>query len=422
MKLSTKPDGNVALPVAGWIPDGYPRPGSLGWAERLAVVFALAHIVCESWIALSQGFLALAVIALAVAIRKKRLSIEPDTLYVPLLLFAVGSTLSAVVAPHPLESIRETGEWFNFLTVPVMFVLLRQVRGFIRAAVAAFCVLYAVTTLWGLVQFFALGRRDLEHRITGPTPHVMTFSGIVLPLCVIAVVLFLERRRLVLGLAALTGCLALVATLTRSAWIGWLVGMTVWILLRRSRALIWMLPAVVLVVTLLPLSIFGRLTSTFDLKQYSNFDRIRMFEAGGEIIRDHTIFGVGPGNVSAVYARYRRSDAPRFFVPHLHDNVIQIWAERGLIPLFAFLMLFAVVGARCLRIARSPDRGPIGRAGLAAIAAIFTAGFFEFNFGDSEVLMTLLCLIALLLEVGEHPVEPISAGTNGTGDGVVAIG
>lgn len=422
MKPSTKHDPGDRRPVvarrAGW----FPLLSSLGWPERCAVVFGLAHIVSENWIAMSQSFLALTVISVGIAIRKQRLHLEPDPLYIPLLFFAAGSTLSALFAPNPLVSVREAGEWFTFLVFPVMLVLARQIPGFLRAATVAFGALLGMSSVWGLVQFFALGQHDLEHRITGPAPHVMTFSGIVLPVAVVAMVLFLERRRLSTGLLAAASGMVLVATLTRSAWIGWLVGIGLWMVLRRSRALLWVAPLAVLLVTFAPMSIFSRMISTFDLRQYSNLDRIRMVQAGIEIIRDNPVFGVGPGNVPEVYARYRRPDAPRFYVPHLHDNPVQIWAARGIVPLFGFLAWYALFLWRCLRMTRDPGRGTIGRAGIAAAAALFVAGLFEFNFGDSEVVMTMLALSAIILVAGEGPLPGEPWGTNGSDPGVVANG
>jgi hypothetical protein len=37
----------------------------------------------------------------------------------------------------------------------------------------------------------------------------------------------------------------------------------------------------------------------------------------------------------------------------------------------------------------------IAGAGLAAVVAMVVAGLFEYNFGDSEVLMLFLCLVTL---------------------------
>jgi hypothetical protein len=44
---------------------------------------------------------------------------------------------------------------------------------------------------------------------------------------------------------------------------------------------------------------------------------------------------------------------------------------------------------------RSPDPDWSVRAALGALTGLFVAGLFEYNFGDSEVLMLTLLLMAL---------------------------
>jgi len=45
---------------------------------------------------------------------------------------------------------------------------------------------------------------------------------------------------------------------------------------------------------------------------------------------DRPIFGLGPELVKPYYTLYRDPDAPRWRVPHLHDNVLQIAAASGI--------------------------------------------------------------------------------------------
>ena len=81
--------------------------------------------------------------------------------------------------------------------------------------------------------------------------------------------------------------------------------------------------------------------------------------------------------------------------PHLHNNPLQIAAERGL-PALAIWLWFIVALVRDLRKRFSDGRHrELGAAALAATAALLTAGLFEYNFGDSEVLMLFLLIVTL---------------------------
>jgi len=74
---------------------------------------------------------------------------------------------------------------------------------------------------------------------------------------------------------------------------------------------------------------------------------------------------------------------------------MQIAAERGL-PALAVWLVFVVVTT--VDLARAFFRGRerfLAAAGLAAVVGMMAAGFFEYNFGDSEFLMLFLFLITL---------------------------
>lgn len=120
-----------------------------------------------------------------------------------------------------------------------------------------------------------------------------------------------------------------------------------------------------------------------------------MAQAGVEMIRDHPVVGIGPGNIEETYPFYRLPDAPRFRTPHLHSNPFQIWAERGIVTFVAYHLLFFLVVRELWR-RRYRDRAAADSA-IAATIAFFIAGLTEYNFGDGEVLMTWLDALALAL-------------------------
>jgi O-antigen ligase len=97
------------------------------------------------------------------------------------------------------------------------------------------------------------------------------------------------------------------------------------------------------------------------------------------------------------YPSYRWPEAPNPQAPHLHNNVLQMAAERG-VPGLAFFawwaLLTCLVAAREARRAEH-DESPVAAGVLAAIVAVFAAGLFEYNLGDSEVLMLVLLLDAV---------------------------
>jgi O-antigen ligase len=380
-------------PLIRWLlPDGAPVYVSLAAATYFA------HILCEGWISSSQGFLGLAVIFTAIAWKRGEIEPAGHPLLLPLALFVAGSYLSAFFAPEPLRTAGRVHDWLNFLTFFVALTLYHRYPVLVRRAITTFAALAIFLATYGLFQYFILGHRVLETRITGPTAHVMTFSGIILALSLFFLILAFDERKPLWWIAGSLTSLALVLTFTRGAWIGFLAGAITFLALRRARWVAYSVPVLIFLVIISPLAVFGRLVSTFDTQQSSNLDRIRMVEAGIEMIRDRPMVGVGPANVKQVYPLYRSDDAPRFRVPHLHNNIVQIWAERGLVALLGYLFLVGYLIVYCL--GRRGAGGSIrtfADAGVAIAVALFVAGLFEYNFGDSEVTMTKLDLFAIIL-------------------------
>ena len=372
----------------------------------IAVLWYLVHLVCAGWVASSEAGAFLAMVATAMAIWRRELRPSFHILYFPLALYAIDSTISALFAFRAIHSIGENALWLKMLLFPTALILFRNVPRSRELALRAMLAFGAFSAGFGLVQYFLFGQHDLEHRITGPTAHVMTLSGLLLPVALIFLVLWFHAPA---NLALLGGTIlvtvALLMTFTRSAWLGWIVAVSVLLVLKRPRALAFALPLLVVFLTFMPMSLFSRVASSFDTSQSSNLDRIRMIEAGVEIIKDYPLLGVGPANIKEVYPLYRKPDAPRFKIPHLHNNVIQLWAERGVVGLAAYILLIALFLRECAR-GWHGSQSRFAEVGVAVTVGLAAAGMFEFNFGDTEVFWIMLDIYALVIAYLERPLPP----------------
>jgi O-antigen ligase len=369
---------------------------ALPTALRWAVLLYLAHILLQGKIALSQISAGFAVLVLGWAIFRKQVAPSFHILYFPLAVYGVASTISSFVMPHTDRAPGEAMLWIKMLIFPLALILFREVPWSREAALKAQIVFAVAIASYGLFQFFAQDRRHLDNRITGPVTHVLTYSGLLLPLSLFLLVLAMHRRKPGYIVATLIVSLALLLTFTRSVWIAWAAAVFVILILKRWRWVPVAAGILLLFGALMPMGLFSRLTSTFDVEQASNLDRIQMAEAGVEIIKDYPMLGVGPANVKEIYPLYRKQNYIRFRPPHLHNNVIQIWAERGVIALAAYILLLVLFLRECVRAWRGPAR-QFAQAGVLIATSLTVAGLFEFNFGDTEVFYLTLGLFALVV-------------------------
>jgi len=210
-------------------------------------------------------------------------------IYYPLVLFGVVSTISGIVNHASTHLYFESATWLKMAVFPVALILYRNLPQLRETALRAQILFAVAIASYGIYQYFALHESDLEHRIKGPSTHVMTYSGMLLPVALLLLVLAFRRKQIWLFACAFIVSFALLLTLTRSVWLGYLVAVFAVLLLNRSTWILFALPVLILFITFMPDALFGRLVSSFDIHQSSNLDRIRMAEAGIEMIKDHPV-------------------------------------------------------------------------------------------------------------------------------------
>lgn len=376
------------------------------------------HLLTVSGLGLSNAFLGLTILLSPAAVPSRSTPwarLRP--LYHPLGLYVLLLGASIVASYDPRVSVGSLTELVSLATVLLGPLLVRGERP-TRRLVDGLVAVGGLIALYGLLQFFD-GYGGLDRRIRGPFSHWMTFSGVLL-ICDLLLMARLSvdqtSRRAWRWLALAVINLGLLGSLTRGVWVAFAVMLAVLLALRRPRYLVALLPAALLFLLLSPVPLLNRILSITDLQDSSNYDRLCMADAGLRMIAERPLFGIGPDMVQRRYALYRNPTAPRYWVPHLHNNLLNLTAERGLSSLVAYLWLAAaplLLAVRRYRTEGGAD-GPRADLYLGTILALVgfnLAGLFEYNWGDVEVQRLALFLLAIpfCLEVST-PSEPEAAG------------
>ena len=390
------------------------RPWSDAPGREVSFLYGIAF-----WLALIQVSIAASQIVLAVVlcvwlyrVGRGELAFLRFSLNEPLAAYALLSFAAALLSFDPAMSVHASRKLL-LLMVPLMLVSsVRHTRS-VETLVLVLILMADIGALVGLWQYLFGELGDLDHRIHGFMGHYMTYSGLLMSVGIFAIAGLMFRgrhHRFFLGSVAVIG-VALVLTLTRSAWIGIVVA-TLTLAFLRDRRLLLLAPILALAaVMVLPRGVEQRLGS-FLSPDTSGMDRIYMLHSGAQMVANHPWLGVGLNMVKDVYPIYRMPEAPLRKNPHLHNNIAQIAAERGLPCLLAWLSLIAVAfvaSARAFKRARHDPRARSLAAGaMGVMLAGFLAGQFEYNFGDSEFQMLFLFAMTVpwMLETSSGPNAP----------------
>lgn len=364
---------------------------------EVASIGALLGFVAAAQVSVAAACIMLAVTlvcwATVVTVHHER--VQVPAMFWALAAYGAATIVSALGSANQIQSLVDCKQLVLFLIVPVVY---RFARGERALSFATLIIsVGALSALIGIAQYGLFHYDNLGKRAQGTLTHYMTYSGVLMLVAGAAAarLVFHRNDRMWTALVMPALLVALAITLTRSAWVGTCVALAVLFVLK-DRRLLAVLPVVAaLVIIVGPSGVTQRMYSIFDPNDASNRDRVAMLKYGTEMVRDHPLTGVGPDMVKTVYKNYRDENAVQPINPHLHNVPMQIAAERGLPALVIWLAFIVIVTRDLLSKLRTSRYPSLAATGLAAIAAMLTAGLFEYNFGDSEFLMLFLVLITL---------------------------
>ena len=381
----------------------------------LAVATAAAGLIQVS-IAASQILLGVGILLLLLWRRK----LEFPRIWAPILLLFLWTIAADIFSVDAWAGRAQIRKFFVFLFIPLIFgVFVRSVsKSFYLMLV--WTIAATVSGAWGLIQFvlkYEHARHTGEdfyvtyvgHRMTGFESHWMTFGA--LQLSVLSLLLahwfFSERKFpvwLYCGSAAILSA-AIVMGWTRSIWLAAVPSVLYLVWCWRPK-MILLVPVVAgLAFAVAPAGTRDRVTSLVAPhgETDSNRHRVVTFRTGVQMIKAHPWFGIGPEEIGRQFNSYVPADIrkplPVGYYGHLHNIYVQYAAERGLPGLLFVLWFIGLTLWDCFRAIRRSKRPSdelfLLHGTVAVTLGILVGGIFEYNLGDSEVLMMFLSVVAL---------------------------
>lgn len=370
-----------------------------GIIPNLLTLAISGFLLTSFWsISLSQSFLAMAFILLTIQLVGKKQKFTVPRFFWPLTAYATLSLISTFNSVHFEVSLFDSKNLLLFLVIPIIYLGIKEEKD-INVSKWALLISVWISIFYSLFSYFLTPVQP--ERITGFMGHYMTQAGLLLIFFSLAMaILFLSSKkiRFLWGITLVFAALILILTLTRSAWIGAAVAASVILLLYKPKTLVFIPLIFGLFFLVSPKNVKQRALSIFSTREYSNMLRIEYAKAGLKIIKAKPLLGTGPATVDMEFQlpKYGLSTDAKQNV-HLHNNILQIAAERGipaLVAWFIFLFLAVMDLVKLLR-EKNPHIFTLAAGALAALAGFFIAGFFEYNFGDSEVTTLLLYVLTI---------------------------
>lgn len=252
-----------------------------------------------------------------------------------------------------------------------------------------------------------------DERASGFYGQYQTYAEVLQLVASLALGLLLSLRRklslrgALLGLA-LTGMVAaLLLTVTRASWAGFLASAFVVVLVGASRRMLLVTAGLALPLALAGLFVLQqkRQVGFIDTKEGSTSWRLLVWREGAEVLLSeprHLLVGVGMDSLKRRWREWGMFDGGRQPWGHLHSTPLQIAFERGLPALLVWAAWLFVYGRMLWRLARGRlgddwvARG-LCLGALGGLVGFVAAGLVHYNFGDSEVVQVFYFVMGLAL-------------------------
>lgn len=286
---------------------------------------------------------------------KRYFRIEPLDVFV--LCFMAAMLLGGVISYGGGQSMRAAAIYVALMLGYFLAVGLLNTREKLMRAVMLLCVSLLLVSAYGVYQnisgnisaewidtemFDSIGGRVVS---TFENPNMLG-EYLILLLPIVAAAFFGDCRfsaKATSLIAFAAGCLCLIYTWARGAWLGFLLAAALFVLMwsRRSVALlaagVCLLP---LAVPYLPANIVARFTSIGDLTDTSTNYRVYIWRGSARMAADYAWTGVGVGEqaFNRIYPYYSFAGIEK--APHSHNLFLQIFIELGI---FGFVLFIAML-------------------------------------------------------------------------------
>ena len=323
----------------------------------------------------------------------------------PVVIFAAATALSILgltgnYADQLIALVKAAGGFALFF-LATQSLRTKSDAWIVVVAVGATGVIQALATIVPVIN----GSAEVSDvtRAIGTLSDPNLFAGylVIVAALTIAAVLAWQWRWSILatGLATLIFGMALVATLSRSGWLGFLVSLVALAVLLRSRRrqIVLIGAAVVVAMVVLGLAgpIAGRLGGAEGGGLMETFmARVPIWGAAVAMFAGHPLLGVGVNNFQYLVHDYNAD----LDVNQAHSLFLNIAAERGALGIGAFLFLI-VVGFWTLRRAwmsasEFPSRVLVAGV-IAGLLGFFAHSFFDVSYYDYKILLMFWLIVGI---------------------------
>lgn len=344
----------------------------------------------------------------------RRLKFIYTPLNLPIFLYFVTQAIAVIFSPYKIHSLLALKEEWLLL---IFFLIVNNVKEEEKVE-KLLAILIVISTLVG---FYAIWQHysgmDLyRHRMLeakgnvfisiGLFDHHLTFGGYYMLAFLMALAILLTTKRsgfyrVLDFLAPVVLGLSLVFCYARSAWFGAVTGILAFGFFKGRKVILFLILgifALCLLIYVIDPTSWDRIKEISLSRDKAESTRIRLWLTSINMIKDKPIWGIGLGNFSQLFDRYK-VEGYYDTICHPHNDFLNVTVNSGILGLLAYLSIWTVFLYSTIKVILKNKKGGFSYAvqlgGVISIITFLIASLFQCYYTDAEVNMLIMCILGL---------------------------
>ena len=192
------------------------------------------------------------------------------------------------------------------------------------------------------------------------------------------------------------GIILLVLTFSRGAWLGYIASIVMLLFFSQFRRFVFISLILGLAVIFLIPATRNRISPIFTGKDPASFERVKLYKASFQIIKESPILGAGLYGFRSAYLEIRESENDEI-LNYPHNFFLNFWIETGLLGLLSILAILIWAFQFGKKIyTEKKDIQPLILAVFAGFVVILVHGQVDAPFFKNDLAILFWFLLALL--------------------------
>ena len=280
---------------------------------------------------------------------KKVRSLQKSNLSIPILLIFLGVTISTLFSSDIQVS---AGIWKAWFLAPILFFIViintvktkKQIKNIIIAFVLSGSFVALIALFYWFNENLTYDNR-LQAFYNSPNYLAMFLS----PVLFLSFYIYSFVKNKILKILLIADYLLIITviylTYSYGAWLG-LIGATIFVLIFSKIKLRYILLFFLIIILFFSFQVSSyKFQGFLDFSYPSLESRLIIWQSSWEIIKDHSLIGIGPGMFQKYYLdeQVNFEPYPEWAVPQPHNIFLAFWLQTGLIGLIGFIWLIIII-------------------------------------------------------------------------------